>query len=83
MSQKHATPTGISKTGIPWFNFPNYDDHGLISAATLIPPNRRIVCTSGQVGTDSQGKRPETLEDEMILAFEVTPSLSKYYVFKY
>lgn len=73
MSQKHATPTGISKTGISWFNFPGYNDHGLIAAATLIPPNRRIVCTSGHVGTDSQGKCPESLEDEMILAFEVCP----------
>jgi len=71
MSQKHAPPTGTSSTGIPWFNFSGYDDHGLISAATLIPPNRRIVFTSGQVGTDSEGKQPETLEDEMILAFEV------------
>ena len=71
MSQKHASPTGTSSTGIPWFNFPGYDDHGLISAATIIPQNRRIVFTSGQVGTDSEGKQPETLEDEMILAFEV------------
>jgi hypothetical protein len=71
MSQKHAPPTGASSTGMPWFNFPGYNDHGLISAAILIPPNRRIVCTSGQVGTDSNGKQPESLEDEMIVAFEV------------
>ncbi|KAE9370335.1 hypothetical protein N431DRAFT_484575 [Stipitochalara longipes BDJ] len=70
MSQKHAAPTGISKTGVPWFNFPGYDDHRLISAAILIPPNRRIVCTSGHVGRDSEGKRPESLEDEMVMAFQ-------------
>jgi enamine deaminase RidA (YjgF/YER057c/UK114 family) len=78
MSQKHATPTGRSKADIPWFNFPGYDDHGLISAAILIPQNRRIVFTSGQVGTDSNG-RPESLEDEMVLAFEVISPPSLYH----
>jgi len=73
MPQDHAAPTGVSKTGVPWFNFAGYDDHGLIAAATLIPPNRRIVYTSGHVGRDNEGKRAETLEDEMILAFEVRP----------
>jgi hypothetical protein len=63
ISQKHAPPTGTSSSGIPWFNFPGYDDHGLISAAILIPPNRRIVYTSSQVGTDSKGKQRESLED--------------------
>jgi hypothetical protein len=74
MSQKHATPAGISKTGIPWFSFPGYNGHDLIAAAILIPPNRRMVSTSGQVGTDAQGNRPAELEDEMILAFEVISS---------
>ncbi|PMD46178.1 hypothetical protein L207DRAFT_577049 [Hyaloscypha variabilis F] len=90
MSQKHATPTGVSKTGVPWFNFPSYDDHGLISAADLIPANRRIVYTSGHVGRDSEGKRAESLEDEMILAFEkveksikaVDPSLTSEEIWK-
>jgi hypothetical protein len=72
MSHKHASATGISKTGIPWFNFPGYNDHGLISAATLIPLNRRMVSISGQVGTDSKGNRPEDLEEEITTAFEVS-----------
>jgi len=67
MSEKHAPPTGTSSSGIPWFNFSGYDDHGLISAAILIPPTRRIVYTSGQVGTDSKGTQPESLEDNLDL----------------
>lgn len=75
-----GTPTGTSKTGIQWYNFPGYDDHGVISAAILIPPNRRIVTTAGHVGSNEEGKLPDTLEGEIEACFvvRIIPSPRKY-----
>jgi hypothetical protein len=66
-----ASPTTTSKTGLLCFEWPGYDNHGLISAAVVIPPNRRIVTTSGMLALDKNGKHPDSLEEELIISFDV------------
>lgn len=76
-STKEGT-SGTSKTGLRWINYPGYDESEKysIAAAVLVPPNRRLVATSGHVARDSNGKHPEKYEDEFRIAFEVQPFIS-------
>jgi hypothetical protein len=66
--------SGTSKAGLRWINFPGYDESEKysIAAAVVVPPNRRLVATSGHVARGSDGKYPE-YEDEFRIAFEVLP----------
>lgn len=56
-------------------NYPGYDesDKYSIAAAVVVPPNRRLVATSGHVARDENGKHPEDYEEEFTIAFEVLP----------
>jgi hypothetical protein len=58
--------SGASKSGLRWIKYPRYDESEKysIAAAVLVPPNRRLVATSGHVAHDSNGKHPEEYEDE-------------------
>jgi hypothetical protein len=71
-----ASLTSTSKTGLLYFDWPGYDNHGLISAAVVIPPNRRIVTTSGMLALDKNGKHPESLEEELVISFDVCSPIS-------
>jgi hypothetical protein len=75
-SNPAVSSTGISLTGLQWINFPGYDEAEKykISAAVVVPPGRRLVATSGHVGKDSSGNRPDDLEKEFIIAFDVRPT---------
>lgn len=75
--------SGISKAGLRWVNYPGYDeaDKYPIAAAVVVPPNRRLVATSGHVARDSDGKHPEEYEDEFKVAFEVLPAANVLNVF--
>jgi hypothetical protein len=67
--------SGTSKTGLRWINYPGYEESDMysIAAAVLVPPNRRLVATSGHVARDENGKHPVEYEDEFTVAFEVLP----------
>lgn len=72
-SSDAVSSSGTSATGLQWINYPGYEEAEKykISAAVVVPPGRRLVATSGHVGKDNSGNRPDDLEQEFILAFDV------------
>lgn len=72
-SSSEKGSSGTSKGGLRWVNYPGYDEANIypIAAAVVVPPNRRLVATSGHVARDKNGNHPEEYEDEFTIAFEV------------